>query len=157
MGAKALAKNWLRYGVFDSSRREMTGKTMIASLRAVMLSAFCLMNLAAGITPSSAADYPSRPVHWLIGFAAGGPVDIVARIMSQWLVGPSRLPVHRGKPHRLLRQYRRRRGDQFAPGRLHAVVRRAQQCDLDLALQKTAVRFHSRHRAGREHHAIDQP
>ena len=58
---------------------------MIASLRAVMLSAFCLMNLAAGITPSSAADYPSRPVHWLIGFAAGGPVDIVARIMSQWL------------------------------------------------------------------------
>jgi len=43
------------------------------------------MNLAAGITPSSAADYPSRPVHWLIGFAAGGPVDIVARIMSQWL------------------------------------------------------------------------
>src|SRR3977135_2795035 len=85
MGAKALAKNWLRYGVFDSSRREMTGKTMIASLRAVMLSAFCLMSLAAAIPPSAAADYPSRPVHWLIGFAAGGPVDIVARIMSQWL------------------------------------------------------------------------
>ena len=35
--------------------------------------------------PSSAADYPNRPVRWLIGFAAGGPVDIVARIMSQWL------------------------------------------------------------------------
>ena len=28
---------------------------------------------------------PNRPVHWLIGFAAGGPVDTVARIMSQWL------------------------------------------------------------------------
>jgi tripartite-type tricarboxylate transporter receptor subunit TctC len=24
-------------------------------------------------------------VHWFIGFAAGGPVDIVARIMAQWL------------------------------------------------------------------------
>ena len=24
-------------------------------------------------------------MRWLIGFAAGGPVDIVARIMSQWL------------------------------------------------------------------------
>lgn len=35
--------------------------------------------------PASAADYPNRPVHWLIGFAAGGPVDIVARIMAQWL------------------------------------------------------------------------
>src|ERR1700722_9978233 len=45
----------------------------------------CLSGLAAGIAPSSAADYPNRPVHWLIGFAAGGPVDIVARIMAQWL------------------------------------------------------------------------
>ena len=45
----------------------------------------CLSNLAVGITPSSAADYPNRPVHWLIGFAAGGPVDTVARIMAQWL------------------------------------------------------------------------
>ena len=41
--------------------------------------------MRAGTAPSSAADYPNRPVHWLIGFAAGGPVDIVARIMSQWL------------------------------------------------------------------------
>src|SRR5476651_1961529 len=45
----------------------------------------CLASLACSITPSAAADYPNRPVHWLIGFAAGGPVDIVARIMSQWL------------------------------------------------------------------------
>jgi tripartite-type tricarboxylate transporter receptor subunit TctC len=44
----------------------------------------CLASLA-GITRSSAADYPNRPVHWLIGFAAGGPVDVVARIMSQAL------------------------------------------------------------------------
>ena len=35
--------------------------------------------------PASAADYPDRPVHWMIGFSAGGPVDIVARIMAQWL------------------------------------------------------------------------
>ena len=44
-----------------------------------------VLSLAAGAAPSSAADYPNRPVRWLIGFAAGGPVDIVARIMSQWL------------------------------------------------------------------------
>lgn len=36
-------------------------------------------------SPPAAAAYPDRPVHWLIGFSAGGPVDIVARIMAQWL------------------------------------------------------------------------
>ncbi|MHC2621829.1 tripartite-type tricarboxylate transporter receptor subunit TctC [Bradyrhizobium huanghuaihaiense] len=36
-------------------------------------------------TPPAAAAYPDRPVHWMIGFAAGGPVDIVARIMAQTL------------------------------------------------------------------------
>jgi tripartite-type tricarboxylate transporter receptor subunit TctC len=59
---------------------------MIASLRAAMFSLFCLSGLAAGVVPSPAAEtYPNHPVRWLIGFAAGGPVDIVARIMSQWL------------------------------------------------------------------------
>src|SRR6202795_4659621 len=58
---------------------------MIGFLRAAIMGLVCLSGLAAGIAPSSAADYPNRPVHWLSGFAAGGPVDIVARIMSQWL------------------------------------------------------------------------
>src|SRR6201992_1680553 len=58
---------------------------MISALRAALFSLVCLSGLAAGISPASAADYPNRPVRWLIGFAAGGPVDIVARIMSQWL------------------------------------------------------------------------
>jgi tripartite-type tricarboxylate transporter receptor subunit TctC len=34
---------------------------------------------------ASAQTYPSRPVHLLSGYAAGGPNDIVARLMSQWL------------------------------------------------------------------------
>ena len=58
---------------------------MTGYLRASMMGLACLVSLAAGAAPSSAADYPNRPVHWLIGFAAGGPVDIVARILSQWL------------------------------------------------------------------------
>jgi tripartite-type tricarboxylate transporter receptor subunit TctC len=54
-------------------------------LRAAVVGMICLLSLAGGIVPASAADYPNRPVRWLIGFAAGGPVDVVARIMSQWL------------------------------------------------------------------------
>ena len=37
------------------------------------------------IGPARAQDYPTRPVRWLIGFAPGGPTDIVARIMGQHL------------------------------------------------------------------------
>jgi tripartite-type tricarboxylate transporter receptor subunit TctC len=34
---------------------------------------------------SSAIDYPTRPVKILVGFSAGGAVDIVARLIGQWL------------------------------------------------------------------------
>src|SRR5215216_1098688 len=54
-------------------------------LRAIMFGAVLVVGLAAAIVPSRAADYPNRPVKWLIGFTAGGPVDTVARIMAQWL------------------------------------------------------------------------
>src|SRR4051812_35910658 len=58
---------------------------MTGFLRAAVTGLICLFGLAGGVMPASAADYPNRPVKWLIGFAAGGPVDIVARIMGQWL------------------------------------------------------------------------
>src|ERR1700675_3006772 len=32
-----------------------------------------------------AQAYPSRPVRWIIGFAAGGSPDIVVRLIAQWL------------------------------------------------------------------------
>ena len=34
---------------------------------------------------ASAQTYPSRPVHWIVSFAAGGPNDVVARIIGQHL------------------------------------------------------------------------
>jgi tripartite-type tricarboxylate transporter receptor subunit TctC len=57
---------------------------MIGPLRAALVGLACLA-LVAGAGPAAAADYPNRPVHWLIGFSPGGPVDTVARILGQWL------------------------------------------------------------------------
>jgi tripartite-type tricarboxylate transporter receptor subunit TctC len=61
-------------------------QVLIKFLRAAMFGLAFIFGLALGAAPSSAADsYPNRQVHWMIGFAPGGPVDIVARIMAQWL------------------------------------------------------------------------
>src|SRR6266700_7056983 len=32
-----------------------------------------------------AQAYPARPVHLLVGYAAGGPLDTSARLIAQWL------------------------------------------------------------------------
>jgi tripartite-type tricarboxylate transporter receptor subunit TctC len=39
----------------------------------------------AAIDPAWAQAYPARPVRWIVGFAASGGNDIVARLMAQWL------------------------------------------------------------------------
>ena len=54
-------------------------------LRAALLGLACAVGLATAPTPSQAGDYPDRPVRFINGFAAGGPVDTVARIMADAL------------------------------------------------------------------------
>src|SRR6185437_10172411 len=34
---------------------------------------------------ASAQAYPTRPVRIIVGYPAGGPNDVVARLMGQWL------------------------------------------------------------------------
>jgi tripartite-type tricarboxylate transporter receptor subunit TctC len=40
---------------------------------------------AAGIDSAQALDYPTRPVHVVVGYPAGGTTDILARLVGQYL------------------------------------------------------------------------
>ena len=58
---------------------------MTRFLRAALLGLILASGLAFGTPPSRAGDYPDHPVRFINGFAPGGPVDTVARIMAQAL------------------------------------------------------------------------
>jgi tripartite-type tricarboxylate transporter receptor subunit TctC len=54
-------------------------------MRAVRF-AVLLLGLVCGSLPAFAADkFPTRPIKFVVGFLAGGPNDIIARIFCDWL------------------------------------------------------------------------
>ena len=38
-----------------------------------------------GAATAQAADYPTRPVRWIVGYPPGGTTDILARLVGHWL------------------------------------------------------------------------
>jgi tripartite-type tricarboxylate transporter receptor subunit TctC len=59
----------------------MTLWVKFARLLAVGLAGLTL----AGISEAAAADYPSRPVRWIVSYPPGGTTDILARLIGQYL------------------------------------------------------------------------
>lgn len=55
------------------------------SRRNLLTFASCFFAFAILARTAIALDYPARPVHIIVGLAAGGPNDIAARLIAQWL------------------------------------------------------------------------
>src|SRR3954453_21990074 len=54
---------------------------MVAALQILLAAALLLC----GVPAASAEGYPTRPVRVVVGFPAGGPTDVIARLVSQKL------------------------------------------------------------------------
>jgi tripartite-type tricarboxylate transporter receptor subunit TctC len=48
------------------------------------LLALALLSVAA-VAPTHAADYPTRPVKWIVPYPPAGTTDVLARLIAQWL------------------------------------------------------------------------
>ncbi|MEO5845199.1 MAG: tripartite tricarboxylate transporter substrate binding protein [Caldimonas sp.] len=55
---------------------------MTRSARLLALSLLCISSLG---RPALAADYPTRPVKWVVPYPPAGTTDVLARIVAQWL------------------------------------------------------------------------
>jgi tripartite-type tricarboxylate transporter receptor subunit TctC len=86
--------------------------------------------------------YPSRPLRLIVGFAAGGNFDIVARLIGQWLSEQLNQPV--------IVENRPGASSNLAT---EAVIRERSQRD---ALRKAQLQFHQRRRPGRWRRSISQ-
>ena len=54
-------------------------------MTAISRLALALAVLCAAAAPAHAADYPARPVKWVVPYPPGGTTDVLARIVAQWL------------------------------------------------------------------------
>src|SRR5436190_19884914 len=110
---------------------------------------FLYLAVGAATLPSlslvaSADNYPTRPVRIVVGFAAGGAVDIVARLLAQWLserIGQQCVVENRpGAGNNIATEYVLKSD----PDGYTTTSCQSDQRDQRDLLQESALRFHSR-------------
>ena len=78
---------------------------MITNRRSFQFGVIAATLLASSI-PAVAQSYPSRPIRLIVGFAAGGPTDVLARIIGGKMSEILGQQVGDREPHGRVRQYR---------------------------------------------------
>jgi tripartite-type tricarboxylate transporter receptor subunit TctC len=75
---------WTRRGVHNVRSRASHSEetTVIPLARIVAWAALCAATLGPAV---QAADYPVRPVKWVVPYPPAGTTDVLARIVAQWL------------------------------------------------------------------------
>jgi tripartite-type tricarboxylate transporter receptor subunit TctC len=54
-------------------------------VRRILWSLVLLAGAAIAWPAAAQADYPSKPIRWVVGYPPGGTTDLLARLMGQWL------------------------------------------------------------------------
>jgi len=73
-------------GFAQSQRSRQERSAMMACASFARLLAVCMISFTlVAIGNAVAADYPNRPVRWIVPYTPGGGTDITARIVAQWL------------------------------------------------------------------------
>ena len=90
-------------------------------MKKYLVVAVCLVAAVASVVANvaRAENWPARPVKMIVGFAPGGPTDLVARLLAQSLSATDRQKLLRRERLRRRRQYRRRSGGAVGAGWLY--------------------------------------
>ena len=123
-------------------------KRMISRRTAICLTAVGLSAIAS-IGSAQAADYPTRPVRWVVGYPPGGATDIIARLIGQ------RLSEKLGQ--QFVIENKPGAGNNIATEavvnaaarRLHRAAGQSGELHQHDALRQSEVQFRQRHRADR--------